>query len=211
MERFDVPGVVQVLDEGVRQVGLDATVDDVIFPALRIAGAYWTYGSFNVAHAHLLTRTVTRWLDLQLAQQQVRRTGSVLVAAGPQDLHTVGLDCLQLLLAHRGVDVCNLGAQTPADAAVIAARALDVAAVVIYAHLPSHAGAATETIRAVSQWGVPVYYAGACFDSLLVRRGLPGTPLESSVAAAADLITRQHTRPGAVPYATNQQTMKVAS
>jgi MerR family transcriptional regulator, light-induced transcriptional regulator len=198
---FDAGRVVDVLDAEADRVGLDAVVDDVIFPALRTVGLYWTQGAFSVAHEHLFTAAATRWLHARLdallrdtVVDAHRSPGrAVLLAAGPDDLHVIGLDCLELLLAARHVEVCNLGALVPADALVAAATALDAAAVVICSHTgPAGAGAssATATVREAHGSGLAVFYAGSSFDSSFVQRRVPGTALPFSVAHSAQLLAR---------------------
>src|SRR3954453_8013428 len=121
--------VVSVLDEAAVRHGLDTTVDEIVFPALRVVGTFWASGTLDVVHERVLSGGVTRWVYAQLEQQVTHPQGRILMAAGPEDLHTVGLDCFELLLAHRGVDVCNLGAQVPTAPLGAPARELNPRAV----------------------------------------------------------------------------------
>lgn len=189
VQAFDTSRVIDVLEAEADRQGLDAVVDDVVFPALRIVGTYWTHGSFEVAHEHLLTRAVTRWVHHRLSARQVPAGRKILLAAGPDDLHVLGLDCLELLLARRGVAACHLGAQVPVDALRTAARAVHAAAVVVCSHAGPLSASATASVHAAHDAGFDVYYAGSSFESTFVRRRLPGTALDQSVATSADLLS----------------------
>lgn len=194
VQGYDLGRLLDILDAEADRQGLDAVVDDVVFPALRVVGTYWAHGSFNVAHEHLFSSAVTRWLHARLAAQplvtppQRLRGRQIVLAAGPDDLHVLGLDCLELLLAARGVTVCNLGAQVPTNALVSVAREVDAAAVVVCSHSGPSATSATESIHAAHAAGLGVYYAGSSFDAAFIRRRIPGIALHDSVASSADLL-----------------------
>ena len=195
---FDPERVADVLDAEAARNGLDAVIEDVVFPVLRIVGTYWAHGSFSVTHEHLFTAAVTRWLYARLPDQPAAdvsrsRRRRVVLAAGPDDLHVIGLDCLELLLAARGVTVCNLGALVPSEALVATATAVDAAAVVVCSHTPPDVTAvtgATASLHAAHAVGLPVYYAGSSFDSPFIQRRIPGVALGHSVADSADLLAR---------------------
>lgn len=113
-------------------------------------------------------------------------------AAGPDDLHVIGLDCLELLLTGRGVTVSNLGAQVPSDRLVLAAAALDAVAVAVAgcSHTGPDATSATASLHAAHAAGFDVSYAGSPFDSSFIQRRLPGTALDCSVADSANMLAR---------------------
>jgi len=185
--------VVSVLDEAAMRHGLDTTVDEIVFPALRVVGTFWASGTLDVVHERVLSSGVTRWVYSQLEQQVTHRQGRILIAAGPEDLHTVGLDCFELLLAHRGVDVCNLGARVPTASLSVAASATNPRAVVLCSHNPTATSSAVESVHAAVGAGHPTYYSGSTFQSQFVRRHTPGTPLDGTLRESADLLTRRHT------------------
>ncbi|GAB2583619.1 B12-binding domain-containing protein [Microlunatus antarcticus] len=191
---MDPSRVVAILDEAVGRHGIDLTVDEVVFPALRVVGTFWANGSLDLAHEHLLSSAVTRWVYARLERQEVRRGGRILLAAGPEDLHVLGLDCLELLLAVRGVEVCNLGGRVPPGSLVVAARSAGAAAVVVCSHNPTVTTQAVGAVRAVAQAGFPTYYAGSSFASQFVRQHSPGDPLDAPLSVSADLLVRRHTR-----------------
>ncbi|HEY0239798.1 MAG TPA: B12-binding domain-containing protein [Friedmanniella sp.] len=185
--------IVTLLDDAVERHGLDVTIDEVVFPVLRVVGTFWASGTLDVAHEHLLSSAVTRWVYAQLQHQRISRRGRVLLAAGPHDLHVLGLDCFELLLARRGVEVANLGGQIPTESLVLAATSAGATAVVVCSHNPTATTQAARAVRAVSVAGFPVYYAGSSFDSRFVRQHTPGDALYAPLSVSADLLTRRHT------------------
>ena len=135
---FNQSRVLSVLDDADATHGVDTTVEEIIFPSLRVVGTFWSSGTIDVAHEHLLSLAVARWVAAKSAVlPRASRKGTILLSAGPQDLHTLALDCLDLLLVSRGVEVCNLGAQTPVASLLVAARSVQPTAVVLSSHTPT--------------------------------------------------------------------------
>jgi cobalamin-dependent methionine synthase I len=207
---FDQARVGAVLCDADAVHGVDTTIDEVVLPALRVVGTFWSRGTIDVAHEHLLSTAVVRWVAARSAGLPApSRTGTILLAAGPQDMHTLALDCLDLLLTARGVEVCNLGAHTPAASLLVAARALHPTAVVLSSHTPTVAGQAVLALGAVAETGVPVYFAGSSFASPFFRQNIPGCPLDGTLPEAAELLTARHSvapsEPDVVPLARFRQ------
>jgi len=188
------------LDEACAVHGLETTLDEVVFPALRIVGTSWSSGTVDVAHEHLLSAAVARWVAARSAALPApTRRGTILLAAGPEDLHTLALDCLELLLVSRGAQVCNLGAQTPVASLLVAVRSVHPTAAVLSSHTPRVASQAVRSVRALAEGGVQVYFAGSSFASQLCRRNTPGTPLDGTLAETAEMIVSRHTTPPPEP------------
>ena len=197
---FDQARIGPVLDDADATHGVDVTIDEVVFPTLRVVGTFWSSGTMDVAHEHLLSTAVGRWVAAKSGVLPcAARKGPILVAAGPQDIHTLALDCLDLLLASRGVEVCNLGAQTPVASLLVAARAINPTAVVLSSHTPTVASQAVRSVKAVAEAGLPVYFAGSSFASQFFRQNTPGVPLDGTLSEAADLLTSRHTTPPTEP------------
>ncbi len=199
---FNQTRVLAVLDDADATHGLDVTIDEIIFPSLRVVGTFWSSGTIDVAHEHLLSLGVARWVAAKsVALPGPSRKGTVLLSAGPQDMHTLALDCLDLLLVARGVEVCNLGAQTPVASLLVAARSVNPTAVVLSSHTPTVASQAVRSVKAVAETGTPVYFAGSSFSSQFFRQNTPGIPLDGSLRESADLIALRHTTPPQEPAA----------
>ncbi|GAA3561834.1 hypothetical protein GCM10022197_16820 [Microlunatus spumicola] len=197
---FNQSRVGAVLDDADGVHGVDATIDEVIFPSLRVVGTFWSSGTIDVAHEHMLSTAVARWVAAKSAVLPgPSRKGTILLAAGPQDMHTLALDCLDLLLGSRGVEVCNLGAQTPVASLLLAARSINPTAVVLSSHTPTVASQAVRSVKAVAEAGLPVYFAGSSFASQFFRQNTPGVPLDGTLTEAAQMLATRHTTPPPEP------------
>ena len=76
----------------------------------------------------------------------------------------------------------------PTATVAAAARASSAAAVIVVSHLASGRLRAVESIRAVHELGIDVFYAGNAFSTPRSRRGVPGRYLGVRVQdACADL------------------------
>lgn len=199
---FNQSRVCAALDDADAAFGLDTTIDEIIFPALRVVGTFWSSGTLDVAHEHVLSAAMARWVASRAAVlPSASRHGTLLLAAGPEDLHTLALDCLDLMLVSRGVEVCNLGAQTPVASLLVALRSLHPSAVVICSHTPTVASPAVRAVRAIADAGIPVYFAGSSFSSQFFRQNSPGIPLDGTLAESAELLAQRHTSPPPAPAA----------
>jgi methanogenic corrinoid protein MtbC1 len=199
---FDQARVLAVLDDADAAHGLDTTIEEIVFPSLRVVGTFWSTGTIDIAHEHLLSQSVARWVAARaVVLPAPSRRGTILLSAGPQDMHTLALDCLDLLLAARGVEVCNLGAQTPVASLLVAASSVRPTAVVLSSHTPTVASHAVRSVRAIAEAGIPVYFAGSSFASQFLRQNTPGVPLDGTLRESADLLTLRHTTPPLEPAA----------
>lgn len=197
---FNQTRITAVLDDADASLGLDMMIDEIIFPSLRVVGTFWSSGTIDVAHEHLLSTAVSRWVAAKSAVlPPPTRKGTILLSAGPQDMHTLALDCLDLLLVSRGVEVCNLGAQTPVASLLVAVRSLHPSAVVLTSHTPTVASQAVRSVKAIAEAGIPVYFAGSSFASQFFRQNTPGVPLDGTLPESAELIRTRHTTPPPEP------------
>lgn len=187
--RLDPTTVRAVLERAQEEIGLPATVDTVLMPAMRRIGSLWEVGRCDVAQEHLTTEAARAWLSRVTALAPPPDPGRpLLLACGPRDLHTLGLEALAALLIHERRGCRVLGARTPANTLVAACRGTDAGGVVVISHLSTQRGPAVEAIRAVAATGVPVFYAGNAFVFPGAHAGVPGTYLGESIAAAVETI-----------------------
>jgi DNA-binding transcriptional MerR regulator len=189
-QRLDPAGVRRVLDSSRDRLGLGRTVDEVLFPAMQQIGRDWQVGRCDVAHEHLATESARAWLA-QLAVQPAdpRADEMVLLACGPRDYHTLGIEAMAALLRQRGRDCRVLGACTPVESLFIAIRDLAPAAVVLVSHMAVARRSAIEALRAARRGPAHLFYAGNAFSSRQARNAVPGTYLGNSLREAAELVT----------------------
>jgi hypothetical protein len=109
------------------------------------------------------------------------------LACGPRDLHTIGLEAFAVVLASRAWPTRILGAMTPTEALVATVRTVRARAAVVTAQRSVTRKAAVASIEAVAAIpGVRAFYAGDGFASPSVRERLPGVFLGDDVVAGAD-------------------------
>lgn len=195
--------IVEQLDTANRLIGLDRTVDEVLMPALREIGEQWIVEDSRIAHEHLATETVRSWLARLRHDVPPLPVRPALLACGPGDEHTLGLEALAALLERRGWDCRRLGGRTPIPALLGAVDTTQPSVVVLVSHVPGLRPDALQALRAVTEHVAAartdaeagsaepplIFFAGNAFSSARARQGVPGTYLGTSVAEAAVLIT----------------------
>lgn len=128
------------------------------------------------------------WGGVAALAAPVSALNPVLLACGPQDLHTVGLEALAALLTEQQRGSRVMAAGTSERNLLAAVRKADAAAVVLVSHLPTHRRSAIDELRSVSQAGWPVFYAGNAFAFPDSRQDVPGIYLGENLTIAADMI-----------------------
>lgn len=179
----------KILDASHLDLGLAATLDQVLMPAMRQVGEWWESGACDVSQEHFATATARSWLArVTVMAGIVTYEPPILIACGPHDMHTLGLEALAALLAERQRGSRILGARTSEQTLVAAVNASTDPSVVIVSHLASHRRSTIAVLKAVAQTGCPVFYAGNAFTFHGDRRGVPGTYLGESLSVAADTL-----------------------
>jgi excisionase family DNA binding protein len=130
---------------------------DLLVPALRSIGRRWEEGELTVADEHRASAVATRVLG-RFGPRFVRpgrRRGSVVIGAPAGDRHSLPVMMVGDLLRDAGYAVVDLGADTPGESFVEAARSADrLVAVAIGATLTGNEGAVTAAVAALHA-GVP--------------------------------------------------------
>jgi MerR family transcriptional regulator, light-induced transcriptional regulator len=183
----------EILTEGTEQLGVEHTIRDVALPAMREMGNRWKAGVCDTAHEHLATEAVRVWLARQsVMAPPAFRPYPLILACGPKDLHTIGLESFGVVLARRGWSVRTLGALTPVSSLVAAMLAAEARGAVVTSQRGVTRRAAVEAIRAVDRLpGAEAFYAGAGFGPAAARKDVPGTYLGDDVIEAAEIMERR--------------------
>ncbi|MBA2445095.1 MAG: B12-binding domain-containing protein [Nocardioidaceae bacterium] len=198
--RLEPRGVDTLLDRSKEALGLDAAVSEVLLPAMRQIGQWWQSERCDVAQEHVATEAARAWLNRMLYQAPPPwRDGTVLLACGPRDLHTVALESLGVLLSHRGWSCRLVGARTPAQSLATAVRGIGAVGVIVVSHLAIGRASATDALRAAQPSGAALFYAGNAFGSPRSRSGVPGAYLGVDLTKAAEIVTRDLTVHRRVP------------
>lgn len=179
-----------VLDEAHDVLGLALTLDELVLPGMRQIGEWWAAGRCDVGQEVFTTEVVRGWLARLTTLAPVPRDDRwVLLAAGPRDLHTLGIEALAALLTQQRTGCRVLGSRTPLRVLTAAAVATSAGAVVIVSHLATQRRSAVESLVGVAETGVPTFYAGNAFAVPAARAGVPGRYLGDSIAGAARMLT----------------------
>ena len=184
-------GVRTVLECSHADLGLAVTVDQVLMPAMRQIGDWWETGRCDVAQEQLATRATRAWLaDVTRLASIADVAAPVILACGPRDLHTVGLDALAALLAEQGCSSRVLGPPTTEQRLLATIGATSSTAVVLVSHLATQRRPTVVALRAVTQSGCHAFYAGNAFASARSRDDVPGRYLGESLSMATAMILR---------------------
>lgn len=147
---------------------------ELAHPFAVAVGQEWAEGRLSVRHEHVATECLTTRLRAMLATyQDVEGRPTVLLTTLPGELHGLPLLMVGLFLAVLGAKVRLLGASTPADEVLAAARAFSVDVVGVAV---TEAGVATSTRQAlhVLARGLPsatALWVGGAGAPQVVKRG----------------------------------------
>jgi MerR family transcriptional regulator, light-induced transcriptional regulator len=145
----------------------------------------------SVGHEHLATEAARTWLGKIVAYApEPQRLAPVVLACGPRDTHTLGLEALGALLVHSGRPCWVLGARTPVTALVSTIGRVEPAAVVVVSHLSIGRRLAAQAVHNAAMRGVPTFYAGNAFISASTRHRMRGQYLGDSLRDAARVVER---------------------
>jgi methanogenic corrinoid protein MtbC1 len=124
--------------------------DGLLREAMAMIGSRWSEGRWSIADEHLASQTVTRALDrIQPPTTPEARVGPLAVLAGVAgEHHTIGLVCLQQVLADVGWTVADLGPDLPAADLARFVVANEASLVGLTAALPERAEAVREAVLA---------------------------------------------------------------
>jgi MerR family transcriptional regulator, light-induced transcriptional regulator len=187
---LDTAGLRAALDASTERLGVEDTIRRAILPAMRELGSRWEAGRCDVGREHLATDGVRNWLARQaFLVPPPFRPHPVVLACGPKDMHTIGLESFAVILARRGWPCRILGAITPTEALVSAVQGLGANAAVVTAQRIVTRRSAMDAIRAVHALpDVLAFYAGSAFVTPSARKDVPGTYLGEDLIEAAQVV-----------------------
>lgn len=155
---------------------------DVMAPAMAAIGDGWAAGNVSVAEEHRASVVMLRIIG-RLGPRFTRRgrkRGSVVIGAAPGDHHGVPVALAADLLRGEGFNVIDLGADSPAESFIDAAREAErLIAVGINATSGDNETAIASTIVAIK----------AALDCPVVLGGNGLSSIEAGLALGADRVT----------------------
>lgn len=185
----DAARLQEVLDTAAALIGDGACVDEVMLPALRQVGSFWTAGVCDAGPERVAIQAIRGWLGRRSAAlPSPAGQRPVVIACGPGDGHTVGAEALALLLRSRRRPVRLLGSRVHLPTLIAAINECDAAAVVITAQLATGRRPTATVLHHLQLLPMPLFYAGNAFHLIRGRQRTPGTFLGNSITGAAELI-----------------------
>ncbi len=163
----DEPGAWGVIESAMAS-GAEPTevLVDLLAPSLRSIGERWSSGELTVADEHRASAVAHRLIGRigPRFARRGRKRGHVVVGAAPTDRHALPSAMLADLLRGNGFDVTDLGADTPSESFVEAAKAAQQL-VVVAISVTSDDGLSTakrtvDAVRLALGPGVPILVGG---------------------------------------------------
>ena len=188
--RLNAVSIRSTIREATMAIGIDRTIESVLLPVLREIGTRWESGQCDVANEHIASQEIRRWLSGQLAMSTTRKRGlSAVLACGPKDMHTIGLEGFYVMLTRRGWDCRYLGEVTPTSSLLSTIELVQPDAIVIASQIGSNRPATIASIRSAFD-AAPgrVFYGGRAFMSSRARAGVPGVYLGEEMVKAVELM-----------------------
>lgn len=164
------------------------TWDALLVPVLTGIGDRWQQTGAGVDVEHLMAESVMGALRSVMASAPAPRNARpVLLAAAPEELHTLPLQALAAALAERAIDARVLGARVPSQALATAVRRGGASAVFVWAHQSELAD--REQIASVPAMRPPVHMVvgGPGWPE---QQGVPGAEYVSSLSEAVTVLQR---------------------
>jgi len=180
-----------LLDHCRDRFGVDEAICKVVLPGMRQIGVAWQTGRCDITQEQLVTRAARGWLKkvLSLGPAPVH-PDTIVLSCGPGDLHTVGLEAMEVLLARRGWECQLLGERIPPAHLTAAIARTKAGATIVVSHIASHRRATVEALRAASQTNTRLFYAGNAFLTPAARKGVPGSYLGEDLVDAVEMVAR---------------------
>ncbi len=118
MLRMDETEFDQIVDQCIADLGVQQTIETIIFPFMRKVGFMWQVNTINIAHEHFATHKIEQRLIAETANLKHKKNVKklkYLLFLPPYETHQVGLLYTQYLLKLQGHQILYLGQNLPFD------------------------------------------------------------------------------------------------
>jgi DNA-binding transcriptional MerR regulator len=125
MLKMDEVDFDDILDKCISDLGVQYTVENIIFPFMRKVGFMWQVNSINIAHEHFASHKIEQRLISETAQLKHSvnpKSKRYLLFLPPNETHQVGLLYTLYLLKLHGHHTLYLGQNLPMDSLNLASQ-----------------------------------------------------------------------------------------
>jgi MerR family transcriptional regulator, light-induced transcriptional regulator len=187
-ERYDESSAIAAIREAIRELGWDAALEEVVFPALHRVGLYWQTAALPPASEHFVSELVRREIHAALSALPPAppTSASVLLACPQDERHDLGLAALSLLLRRAGLRTIYLGADVPASDIIEAWDASRPDAICLSATSGDGLASLIRASRLITAERRALLFVGG--PSIVDGTPAAGITLPASLKAAADTI-----------------------
>jgi DNA-binding transcriptional MerR regulator len=185
LDAFDESSGDRALQQLSAAYGTRALLHDIVIPYLHDVGDRWSNDHLSVAQEHFASQFFLSRLH-GLARGWDRGLGPpAVIAAAPNDYHTIGLICFGITLHRLGWRVVCLGPATPVETMLQAALATQARFVCISTSVAGLLEPHVNAVRAMSET-VPTVIGGPAADARLAEQFGAGY-LSDAVSGAATM------------------------
>ncbi len=177
----------EIMSRNLEQRGVIWTWDNVIAPVLVAIGERWATTERGVEVEHMLSEaTITALNTVSAKLHTAKNSRPVLLAAAPDDLHSLPLYAVAAGLSEKNIGVRSLGARVPHDALVNSIQKLGPSAVLVWAQTSYIAESARLAGLPFQKPGLKVFAGGPGWDANLPE----GVTRVTSITHAISLLTK---------------------
>ena len=107
----------EILDQQIKEKGVEKLINEIVFPFLEKIGILWVTNNINPAQEHLVTNLIRQKIiiGIETTVSQIKSNKTVLLFLPEGEFHELGLLYVYYLLKTKGVKVLYLGADVPLD------------------------------------------------------------------------------------------------
>jgi len=189
---FDEAKAGEIINEAFSQYQPEDVCFDVLLAGLSEIGAAWYKGDVSVQQEHFASALVVRRLNALIAGAPPPiRTEKIIVAAPPDEAHTISSLLLSYLLRRRGWDVIYLGANVPLENFRSTLESIQPELVVLTAQQIFTAASLLDFAKAISNLPAKLAFGGLVFNRIpQLTQEAPGYFLGKDLKLATSNIER---------------------
>ncbi len=170
-------GLSECVDAVLAEVEADRVINEILLPAMQEVGAGFGQGGVPLPFVLASAETMRAAIDLvapHLKGEGMQQKGTLVLATVRGDVHDIGKNLVDAILANNGFRVVNIGIRQPASNVIEAVRQEKATAIGLSGLLVSSTEAMREDLEAFRAAGltIPVLVGGAALTPKFVEQTL---------------------------------------